>query len=137
MCLKTILLNLRNLRRLNGVDVSLRFSNGQTVLAEVDTGSGSLILNAEYMQAFGIKETDAGVNIKTGKDETGHSYKRIFCQLPADVFLAKGADFRQAKPNVQFQNIIHQALVGDSFLRNFVVTYDLPHKRMIFAHPAH
>jgi len=116
-----------------GIDVPLEFSNGKTALAEVDTGSGSLILDAHYMKAFGINETDANVKVKNGTDETGHSYKRVFCDLPADVFLAKGKEFKQLKPQVQFQKIIHQALIGDSFLHNFVVTYDLPHDRMIFA----
>ena len=32
-----------------------------------------------------------------------------------------------------FQEIIHDGLIGDRFLRNFIVTYDLPRSRMIFA----
>ena len=31
------------------------------------------------------------------------------------------------------QEIIHDGLIGDSFLRNFVTTYDLANSRMIFA----
>ncbi len=34
---------------------------------------------------------------------------------------------------VMIQEIIYDGLVGDGFLRNFVVTYDLPNSRMIFA----
>jgi hypothetical protein len=118
-----------------GVKVSLRFSNGKKALAEVDTGSSSLTLDSHYMKVFGIKETDAGVKVKNGTDETGHSFKRVLCELQADVFLDGCDEFKQSRPKVQFQEIIHQALIGDSFLQNFVVTYDLPHKRMIFAHP--
>jgi len=32
-----------------------------------------------------------------------------------------------------FQKIIHDGLVGDSFLRNFAVTYDVANARMIFS----
>jgi hypothetical protein len=39
---------------------------------------------------------------------------------------------RQADPEVMFQKIIYDGLVGNAFLRNFVVTYDLPNTRMIF-----
>jgi hypothetical protein len=33
------------------------------------------------------------------------------------------------------QKIIYDGLVGDAFLRNFIVTYDLQNARMIFARP--
>ena len=36
-----------------------------------------------------------------------------------------------------FQEIIYDGLIGDRFLRNFTVTYDLPRSRMIFALPSH
>ena len=32
-----------------------------------------------------------------------------------------------------FQKIIYDGLVGDSFLKNFVVTYDMQRERMVFA----
>ena len=32
-----------------------------------------------------------------------------------------------------FQEIIYDGLIGDAFLRRFVVTYDQPAERMIFA----
>jgi hypothetical protein len=38
-------------------------------------------------------------------------------------------------PPVMFQEIIYDGLVGDSFLRNFTTTYDLPRSRMIFSSP--
>jgi hypothetical protein len=33
-----------------------------------------------------------------------------------------------------FQEIIYDGLIGDAFLRRFVVTYDQPGERMIFSH---
>jgi hypothetical protein len=35
-----------------------------------------------------------------------------------------------------FQQIIHDGLVGDRFLRNFTTTYDLARSQMIFATPS-
>ena len=34
-----------------------------------------------------------------------------------------------------FQRIVYDGLVGNSFLKNFTVTYDLANLRMIFARP--
>jgi hypothetical protein len=34
-----------------------------------------------------------------------------------------------------FQKIIYDGLVGDSFLRSFVVTFDVWNSRMVFARP--
>jgi hypothetical protein len=53
------------------------------------------------------------------------------CRLSLGVFILGG----QANPDVQFQEIIYDGLLGDRFLRNFIVTYDLPRSRMIFTLP--
>ena len=51
------------------------------------------------------------------------------------ISLAGAPAIRQSDPEVMFQKIIFDGLVGDAFLRNFIVTYDLPAARMIFALP--
>ena len=38
----------------------------------------------------------------------------------------------QRDPDVMFQKIIYDGLVGHSFLRNFAVTFDLPNGRVVF-----
>ena len=38
----------------------------------------------------------------------------------------------QTDPEVMFQRIIYDGLVGDAFLRRFTVTYDLPRERVVF-----
>jgi hypothetical protein len=116
-----------------GIMLPLKFSNGKSALVEVDTGSGSLILNEKYMKSFGITAVSADVKVMHGKDETEHSYVRYFCKLPADVSLSAARNIQQCKPSVQFQKIIYDGLIGDSFLHTFTVTFDLAHKRMIFA----
>jgi hypothetical protein len=127
---------IRILRR-NGVETSISmpmsFSNGESARAEIDTGSSALILNDKYMKSFGIKPDDKGVKTVRGKDETDHPYVRYFANLPGDLFPSTAHQYRQTNPPVQFQEIIYEGLVGDSFLHNFVVTYDLPHKRVIFS----
>lgn len=109
------------------------FSNGSFARVEVDTGSGALILDEKYMREFAVNKD--GIDVKTvkGVDETGNPYVRYFTALPVDVFLAQNRQFSQIKPKVQFQKIIYDGLIGDGFMSNFTVTYDLPHKRMIFA----
>ncbi len=117
------------------IKIPITFSNKKKAKVEVDTGSGSLILDASYMKSFGISADDKSVKTTKGKDETGHAYVRYATSLPADFSLSAATQIKQSKPNVMFQKIIHQGLIGDSFLSNFIVTYDLPHKRMIFALP--
>jgi hypothetical protein len=123
--------------RRNGVEtsisLSISFSKGESARVEVDTGSGALILNEKYMKILGINPNDAGVRTVKGKDETGHAYVRYFTKLPGEAFLSSAHKFHQEAPAAQFQQIIYDGLVGDSFLHNFVVTYDLSHKRMIFS----
>ena len=66
-------------------------------------------------------------------DETGHAYRRTFTTLMGSINPAGAPDIAQRDPPVMFQEIIYDGLVGDSFLREFVVTYDLARSRMILA----
>ena len=36
-------------------------------------------------------------------------------------------------PEVMFQRIIHDGLIGDAFLRNFVVTWDIAASQIVLA----
>lgn len=114
------------------INMLVWFSNGSHAKVEVDTGSGALILDERYMRELGVKRESVDVKTENGIDETGHPYVRYFTKLPFDVFLAQNRKFTQLKPKVQFQKIIYDGLIGDGFMNNFTVTYDLPHKRMIF-----
>lgn len=115
------------------ISMLMWFSNGSYARVEVDTGSGALILDERYMKELGVFKSSPDVKTVEGIDETGHSYVRYFTKLPLDVFLAQSRLFTLVKPKVQFQKIIYDGLVGDGFLSNFTATYDLSHKRMIFA----
>lgn len=103
------------------------------LMAEVDTGSDSLILDLRYMKGLNIRTAD--VKRVVGKDETGHAYMRYFTKLPGNISVKGAASIKQTTPSVMFQKIIHDGLIGDSFLKQFTITYDISHSRMIFEKP--
>jgi predicted aspartyl protease len=115
------------------VDIDLALPGGQSVKVEVDTGSDNLILNRPLAAQNTIDLEAEGVRRFLGQDETGQEYARYFTTLPGDISLTAAPAFRQHDPQVMFQEIIYDGLIGDAFLRNFVTTYDLANSRMIFA----
>lgn len=117
------------------VYLGLDLPGGRTITVEVDTGSNTLILDETLAGHAGIDLHAATTRTATGTDETGHTFARYFATLSGEISLAAAPACRQASPDVMFQKIIHDGLVGDDFLRNFVTTYDLANSRMIFALP--
>jgi Aspartyl protease len=117
------------------VHLALRLPGGRVISVEVDAGSDQLILNRVLAAEAGVDLAGENVRKVEGQDETGHTFARYFAALPGDVSLADAPQILQADPDVMFQEIIYDGLVGDRFLRNFTVTYDLPRSRMIFALP--
>jgi hypothetical protein len=118
------------------VHLALRLPGGRVISAEVDAGSDRLILNQALAAETGADLAGQAVRKVEGRDETGHSFARYFTSLRGDLSVAAAPQIRQADPDVMFQEIIYDGLVGDRFLRNFIVTYDLPGSRMIFTLPA-
>lgn len=101
----------------------------------MDTGSDTLALNETLASAVGIDLHDNGVRTFEGKDETGHEFVRYFTTLTGEISVTSAPLIRAAAPQVMFQKIIYDGLVGDKFLRNFTTTYDLANSQMIFATP--
>jgi len=95
-------------------------------------GSDSLILDESLADAVGVDLQRDGVRRVQGQDETGHAYTRSFTRLEGSVRATGAPAVAQPDPEVMFQRIIYDGLVGDAFLRRFTVTYDLPHERVIF-----
>lgn len=104
---------------------------GQAVLAEIDTGSDALILDERFMSPLGIDKS--ATKTVTGQDETGHPFIRWFTVLDKVVATAEATAIRQDSARTMFQKIIHDGLVGRLFFRPWVVTFDLPHERLVFA----
>lgn len=117
------------------VNLALRLPSGRVISAEVDTGSDTLVLDERFAADAGVDLAAPSTRRAGGQDETGHTFTRFFATARGDVCVDGVPAARQSSPEVMFQRIIHDGLVGDRFLRNFTVTYDLPRERMIFGVP--
>jgi Aspartyl protease len=107
-----------------------------SIEVEVDMGSDSLILAEQLAGDLGVRLDDPTVRRVDGTDEMGHAYTRYFTSIDGAVHPTGAPELCQVNPDVMLQRIVYDGLVGDAFLRNFVVTYDVGRARMIFAQPA-
>jgi hypothetical protein len=116
------------------VDAFMRLDlpGGKTIEAEIDMGSDSLILDERLADAVGVDLHGEGVRRVQGRDETGHAYTRSLTRLEGSIRATGAPTVAQTDPDVMFQRIIYDGLVGDAFLRGFTMTYDLPGERVIF-----
>ena len=110
----------------------LQLPGAATARVEVDTGSDSLILHKRFMTALGLSPDQKEVRTVQGKDETDHSFVRHFARMAGNIGF-NGVE--RPAGRVMFQEIIHEGLIGDDFLKHYTVTYDLAHSRMILARP--
>jgi hypothetical protein len=115
------------------VFLSLDLPGGGPITVEVDTGSDVLILDETIAGHLGVDLHGPDVRREDGSDETGHAFARYFATVPGTVRVTGAPGIGLADPTVMFQKIIYDGLIGNAFLRNFAVTYDLPNTRMIFA----
>ncbi|MGB6500267.1 MAG: retropepsin-like aspartic protease [Thermoplasmata archaeon] len=111
--------------------VGVRLPDGTEVTTEVDTGSDGLILDARFLEPLGVHPGELGVETREGTDETGHRYVRHSGRIRGEVGLRDAPGLRQVDVTAIFQSIIYDGLLGDSFLREFDVTYDLPGARLL------
>ena len=123
--------------RRDGPEISLfldlRLPSGSVARVEVDTGSDDLILHERFMAELGISPNRPGVRAVEGSDETGHRFVRYSSKLKGAIMPAGFTGPHQRDPEVIFQEIIYDGLIGHAFLRPYAVTYDLPRSRMIFS----
>jgi predicted aspartyl protease len=118
------------------VHLPLELPGGRVASVEVDTGSDNLILDESFAAVVGVDLAAESTRRIEGADETGHAFARYFATLPGDVRVGGAPAYCQARPEVMFQKIIHEGLVGDRFLKfggHGIITYDLANSRMIFA----
>ena len=100
-------------------------------------GSDALILAERLAGEVGVDLADPGVRRVEGTDETGHAFTRFFTRLEGRIHPTGVPELVQEAPAVMFQRIIYDGLVGDAFLRRFRVTFDVPHRRILFGRPAY
>ncbi len=115
--------------------LALELPGGTSVTVEVDSGSDTLILDERLADGLGVDLRSERVRKVAGTDETGNSFSRYFTRLSGDISATAAPLVRQADPDVMFQKIIYDGLIGNGFLSRFAVTYDLARGRVIFAAP--
>lgn len=103
----------------------LRIPGGRTVDVELDMGSDSLILDERFAAETGAELDAADVRREEGVDETGNRYRRTFTRLGGSIHPADAPDLVQHEPDVMFQRIIHDGLLGHAYLSRFIVTWDI------------
>jgi Aspartyl protease len=103
----------------------LTIPGGRSISVEIDMGSDELILDERLAEETGASLDGDGVRRVEGTDETGHAYTRRFTRLAGRIHPSTAAHLAQDDPDVIFQRIIHDGLVGHSFLRQHVVTFDV------------
>jgi hypothetical protein len=100
--------------------------DGRVAEVEVDMGSDALILDDRFRELGAAEERRVD-----GTDETGHAYTRRFTTLPGRIHVPGAPELGQDDPDVMFQSIIYDGLVGDQFLRRFAVTFDVASSRLV------
>lgn len=114
------------------VFLPLTIPGGRSVSVEVDMGSDELILDERFAAETGASLDGEGVRRVEGTDETGHDYTRTFTRLSGRIHPTSAPGLGQDDPEVMFQRIIHEGLLGNAFLRRHVVTFDVAEERMVF-----
>ncbi len=107
--------------------------SGRTIEVEIDMGSDVLILDDSLADDVGVALDDPRLRVVDGRDETGHAYTRRFGTVRGCIHPAGEPGLAQEDPDVMFQDIRYEGLVGDAFLRRFAVTFDVPARRVMLS----
>jgi len=99
---------------------------------EVDMGSDVLILDERFAAETGAPLDGPHVRRVEGVDETGHAYTRTFSRLSGAIHPTAAPELAQDDPEVMFQSIAHDGLVGHAFLSRHTVTWDVAGGRLVF-----
>ncbi|MGW6282823.1 hypothetical protein [Kribbella sp. NPDC055071] len=68
---------------------------------------------------------------RTGTDETGYEWSRRWATISGSVWLAAAPETAQVSPRVLFQDIIHEGLVGTSYLGRYRMSVDVTGARLV------
>jgi hypothetical protein len=105
--------------------VPLVLPSGRTISVEIDTGSPDLILDTRFLADCGLELSDPRIDVTTGTDETGYEWTRRFATIDGAVHLADAPETAQSAPRVQFQDIVHDGLVGTEYLERYRFSFDV------------
>ena len=115
--------------------MALTIPGGRTIDVELDMGSDTLILDERFAAETGVQLDAADVRKEEGVDETGHRYTRTFARLEGSIQPVDAPDLAQHDPQVMFQRIIHDGLLGHAYLNKFIVTWDVPSSEIRLQRP--
>jgi hypothetical protein len=104
--------------------VDMRLPDGTVVTAEVDTGSGSTILDSRYMVSCAVTPDDSGARTVRVVNETGVEVERSFIPVPGPISLLSAPETSHRGATVMFQDISLDGLIGTAFLDRYVQTFD-------------
>ena len=104
--------------------VDLRLPDGTVVAAEVDTGSGSTILDSRYMANCAVTPNDSGARTARVVNETGLEVSRSFIPVPGPISLLAAPETGHHGATVMFQDLSLDGLIGTAFLDRYVQTFD-------------
>jgi hypothetical protein len=105
--------------------VNALLPSSRRVRLELDSGSDALILNSKFMDEIGTDRKASQIDSSSCVDETGNEYVRYFTTLRGKISMAGSEEIYQVDPRVIFQEIIYDGLLGNDFLKNYNVSFDL------------
>jgi hypothetical protein len=111
----------------------LSLPNGDPISVEIDLGGNILTLNASLMDRLKISKTAEDLRIENAIDETDFAYRRYFTKMAGPIYPDSLPGLGQEDLGVMFQNIIYDGLIGNSFMKRFIVTYNLQDSEIILS----
>ncbi len=117
------------------VFLPMMLPTGTIATMEIDSGSDALILHRRFLGELGLGPEDPRVRRVAGTDETGHPFERFFARVNGAVRVRDAPTILQESPEVMFQEIIYDGLVGAEFLRRYAVGFDLRTPSITFSPP--
>jgi len=110
--------------------MSLRIPGAVNADVELDMGSDTLILDERLAERTGVRLDAPDARREEGVDEMGNRYVRSFARVKGAIHPGGAPDLVQHDPDVMFQRIIYDGLLGHAFLSRFCVTWDLPNSQI-------
>jgi hypothetical protein len=95
-----------------------------------------LILDERLAHETGVGLAGGGVRRIEGIDETGNQFTRSFTRLIGTIHPPTAPALAQTDPEVMFQRIIYDGLIGHAFLSNFTASWDLAGSQLALARPS-
>ena len=108
--------------------------DGHAAQCEVDTGSQPYIFASRYMNTLGLTAHSSGVQESDHTSVLGKSEVRYRASV-SSLRLYDTQVGTEEKPTILFEDIIYDCNVGIDIWRNRVVTFDIPHRRMLVTEP--